>query len=100
MLQPAGTYGNLGRGALIGPGLTVLDLALVKRVRWARLGPAGEVELRAEAFNVLNHTNFGVPSLQAFAGTTDGEAPLPTLGRIRSTATSSRQVQLGVRVRF
>ena len=30
----------------------------------------------------------------------DGEAPLPTLGRIRATATSSRQVQLGVRVRF
>ena len=100
VLQPAGTYGNLGRGALVGPGLAVLDLALVKRVRWARLGPAGEFELRAEAFNVLNHTNFGVPSLQAFAGTTDGEAPLPTLGRIRSTATSSRQVQLGVRVRF
>ena len=100
VLQPAGTYGNLGRGALVGPGLAVLDLALVKRVRWARLGPAGEVELRAEAFNVLNHTNFGVPSLQAFAGTTDGEAPLPTLGRIRATATSSRQVQLGVRVRF
>ncbi len=100
VLQPAGTYGNLGRGALIGPGLAVLDLALVKRVRWARLGPAGEVELRVEAFNVLNHTNFGVPSLQAFAGTTDGEAPLTTLGRIRSTATSSRQVQLGVRVRF
>jgi len=100
VLQPAGTYGNLGRGALIGPGLAVLDLALVKRVRWARLGPAGQLELRAEAFNVLNHTNFGVPSLQAFAGTTDGEAPLPTLGRIRATATSSRQVQLGIRVRF
>lgn len=100
VLQPAGTYGNLGRGALIGPGLAVLDLALVKRFRWERLGPAGQVELRAEAFNVLNHTNFGIPSLQAFAGTTDGEAPLATLGRIRSTATSSRQIQLGLRVRF
>jgi hypothetical protein len=100
VLQPAGTYGNLGRGALIGPGLAVLDLALVKRVPWTRISPAGLVELRVEAFNVLNHTNFGIPSLQAFAGVADGEAPLPTLGRIRSTATSSRQVQLGVRVRF
>jgi hypothetical protein len=99
-LQPAGTYGNVGRGALIGPGLAVLDLALSKRIPWARLGPLGVVELRVEAFNVLNHTNFGIPSLQAFAGTADGEAPLPTLGRIRATATSSRQIQLGARVRF
>jgi hypothetical protein len=99
-LQPAGTYGDLGRGALIGPGLEVLDLALVKRVPWAALGSLGQVELRVEAFNVLNHANFGIPSLQAFAGVADGEAPLPTLGRIRSTTTSSRQVQLGVRVRF
>jgi hypothetical protein len=99
-LQPAGTYGDLGRGALIGPGLEVLDLALVKRFPWAQLGPLGQVELRVEAFNVLNHANFGIPSLQAFAGVADGEAPLPTLGRIRSTTTSSRQIQLGLRVRF
>jgi hypothetical protein len=99
-LQPAGTYGNVGRGALVGPGLAVLDLALAKRIPWARLGPLGVVELRVEAFNVLNHTNFGIPSLQAFAGTADGEAPLSTLGRIRATATSSRQIQLGARVRF
>jgi hypothetical protein len=36
----------------------------------------------------------------AFAGTRDGEAPLPTFGRIRSTATSARQIQLGIRVQF
>jgi hypothetical protein len=78
----------------------VIDLALSKRIRWQRLGPAGSIDLRLEAFNVLNHANFGIPSLQAFAGNADGEAPLPTLGRIRSTATSSRQIQLGARVRF
>ena len=99
-LPPAGTYGNLGRGALIGPSLRVFDLALVKRIPWETLGPAGLVELRIEAFNVLNRTNFGIPSLQAFAGASDDEEPLPTFGRIRSTATSSRQVQLGVRVQF
>ena len=100
VLQPAGTYGTLGRGALIGPGLEVLDLALVKRIPWARLGQSGVAELRVEAFNVLNHPNLGIPSLQAFAGTRDDEAPLPTLGRVRSTATPARQVQLGVRVLF
>jgi len=100
VLQPAGTYGNLGRGALIGPDLKVVDLALVKRIPWSRLGAQGRAELRIEAFNVFNRANFGIPSLLAFAGLQDGEAPVPTLGRIRSTATAARQIQLGLRVQF
>ena len=100
MLQPAGTYGNLERGALTGPGLAVLDLALTKRFPWGRLGPSGQVELRIEAFNLLNRANFGTPSLIAFTGTREGEEPLPTFGRIRSTVTSARQLQLGVRLAF
>ncbi len=99
-LQPAGTLGNLGRGALYGPDLRSVDLALSKQFPWTRLGQAGRVELRVEAFNVFNHANFGIPSLQAFAGLSDSEAPLPTLGRIRQTVTSARQIQLGLRVQF
>jgi hypothetical protein len=100
VLQPAGTMGETGRGAFYGPDLRVLDLALVKRIRWGRLGPAGLVELRIEAFNVFNRANFSTPSLVAFAGTRDGEPTLPTFGRIRQTATTARQVQLGIRVQF
>jgi len=100
VLPPQGTFGDLGRGALIGPDLRVVDLALVKRIPWTRLGPAGRVELRLEAFNVFNRANFGIPSLIAFAGQSASEPPVATLGRIRTTVTSSRQVQLGVRVQF
>jgi hypothetical protein len=100
VLPAAGTLGNLGRGALIGPDLKTIDLALVKRIAWTGLGPAGRLELRIECFNVLNRVNFGVPSLLAFAGSVDNEAPLSTFGRIRSTVTSSRQVQVGARVVF
>jgi len=100
VLQPAGQLGDLGRGTLVGPDLRVLDMALVKRLPWSRLGPAGNLELRIEAFNVFNHANFGIPSLIAFSGQRDGEAPLSTFGRIRSTVTSSRQVQVGLRVVF
>jgi len=97
VLQPAGTFGNVGRGDLEGPDLRVVDLALVKDVRpTTRTG----VELRVEVFNVFNRANFGVPNLVAFAGAADGEAPLGSFGRIRNTVTSARQVQLGVRVRF
>ena len=40
-------------------------------------GPAGHVELRVEAFNVFNRANFGIPSLQAFAGTRRQRAAAP-----------------------
>jgi len=100
VLQPAGTLGDVGRGSLIGPDLRTFDLALIKGVPWRKLGPAGQIELRVEAFNVFNRVNFGVPSLTAFAGEADNERPVATLGRIRSTATAARQVQLGVRVVF
>jgi len=99
-LQPAGEMGNLKRGALTGPDLKVVDLALVKRVPMSRLGPAGAMELRVEAFNVFNRANYGIPALIAFAGVAPTEAPVPTFGRIRTTTTPARQVQLGLRVVF
>ena len=97
VLQPAGTFGNTGRGDFIGPNLRTLDTALSKSIPWARVG--GRVEVRLEAFNVLNRTNFGVPELRAFSGT-EGQPVLATFGRISNTVTSSRQIQVGVRVVF
>ena len=100
VLQPAGTFGNTGRGDFEGPNLRTLDLALFKSIPWARLGGAGRVELRVEAFNVLNRANFAPPTLTAFAGNVDAEPPLANFGVIRSTVTSSRQIQLGMRMVF
>jgi hypothetical protein len=96
VLQPAGTFGGTGRGDFEGPNLRTIDLALVKTTP-LRNG-AARLDIRLEAFNVFNRANFAPPNLTAFAGREDGEAPLPTFGRIRSTVTSSRQLQLGVRV--
>jgi hypothetical protein len=100
VLQPAGTLGNLGRGALIGPNLRVFDLSMVKNIRWSRPGRESNIQLRVEAFNLFNRANFGTPSLLAFSGAAAGEPPLSSLGRIRSTVTSSRQIQLGLRISF
>ena len=102
VLQPAGTLGNLGRGALIGPNLRTFDLALVKNTQWSRLGENGRVQFRAEFFNLLNHANFGTPSLVAFSGVADNEKPLASLGFIRSTVpfSDSRQIQFGLRISF
>ncbi|GMV23912.1 MAG: hypothetical protein AMXMBFR57_38610 [Acidimicrobiia bacterium] len=101
VLQPAGTFGNVGRNELIGPDLRTLDLALSKFMKLDRLSfGRGTLELRLEVFNVFNRANFGPPSLVAFAGTAPTEAPLATFGQIRSTVTSARQGQLGIRISF
>ena len=94
MLQPAGTFGNTGRGDFVGPDLRTLDLSFSKSGRLAALGPRTRLEFRIEVFNLLNRANFGVPELRAFAGQADGEAPLATFGRISNTVTSARQTQI------
>jgi hypothetical protein len=73
---------------------------LAKNTAWSRLGGAGQVEIRLEVFNLFNRANFGPPQLIAFAGAVDNEQPLASLGRVRNTVTSARQMQVGVRVRF
>jgi hypothetical protein len=50
-----GTYGNLGRDALRGPGSLQFDASLVRDFNFTE---RFKLEARAEAFNVLNHTNF------------------------------------------
>ena len=59
LLPAFGTYGNLGRGTLTGPGLATLDLSLFKNT------PISErvtLQFRAEFFNLLNRANFGPPN--------------------------------------
>jgi hypothetical protein len=57
-LNAPGTYGNAGRNSIEGPGGFNMDMAAMRRfvVREAMY-----FQLRAEAFNVLNHTVFQNP---------------------------------------
>ncbi len=96
-LQPAGYLGSIGRNTFIGPNLRTVDGSLMKNFR---LGERTNLQFRAEAFNLFNRANFGPPNLIAFAGTADNEAPLPTFGQIRTTVTTARQIQLGLRLSF
>lgn len=94
LLPPAGTYGNAKRNSLRGPGLKVVDLTLFKNV------PVGRVtaQFRFEAFNAFNWVNLGLPSSSAIFNT-DGTYS-PVAGRITSTATPARQLQLGIKLIF
>jgi len=91
-----GTYGDAGRGIIRGPGSFNIDASLIKNTRIGRV----ETEFRVEAFNVLNHPQFGNPN------TTLGNAAFGTISAMLSNPSCSvcgtveRQVQLGVKVRF
>ena len=88
--------GNAGRNILAGPGLNDLDFSVVKNTHFHELF---NVQLRAEAFNLLNRTNFQVPPLVTGTDIFDSTAaPNPTAGLLTSTTTSSRQIQLGLKV--
>ena len=97
VLSAPGTLGNLGRGTFIGPGLRGFDLAALKSFRLGGWNENARIQFRAESFNLFNHANFAPPSLLAISTTT---GPLGGFGRIRSTVTSSRQIQFALRLQF
>ena len=89
-VQPAfGTFGNTGRNIMRGPSLVNVDLSLFKTTHITeRIG----LQFRAEAFNVLNHTNLGFPTQTV--GTPSAA------GIVTRTATESRRIQLGLKLTF
>jgi hypothetical protein len=87
----SGFYGNLGRDTLIGPGLATWDFSLLKSTA-VREGM--NLQFRFEFFNLLNRANFNVPNAVVFTPT----GVSPTAGVITSTATTSRQIQLGAKL--
>jgi hypothetical protein len=65
MIPQAGSFGNLGRNAYVGPTLAQFDLTLHKRL------PVNEklgLEFRAEIYNLFNRANFANPPATLGAG--------------------------------
>ena len=91
-----GTYGDSGRGILRGPGQFNIDASLIKRTKFGRY----LTEVRIEAFNLLNHPQFGNPN------TTIGNAAVGTISAMLANpacalcGTTERQVQIAAKVTF
>jgi hypothetical protein len=82
------TFGNLGRNTVYGPGMQTMDLALTRAFALAeRL----RLEMRGEAYNALNHSNWGTPN--RFVNT-------PQFGSITEASTPGREFQLSARLSF
>ena len=86
---PAFTFGNVSRTEprLRAPGWSTLDAAMLKRLP---LDEKRSLELRAESFNLTNHTNFKRPN--TILGT-------PQFGQILE-AWAPRRIQFGLKVLF
>jgi hypothetical protein len=100
---PQGSFGNVGRNFMTAPKTFTIDAQVHKEFHM----PYKEnhlLQFRVEAFNVLNHPNWGEPNANILSGAqTPGQSALyPHLGFgvITSTAIAMRQVQLGLKYQF
>jgi hypothetical protein len=94
--RPAkGTFGNMERNTLTGPGFWNVDASLFKRFH---MGGSSNLEFRMEIVNVFNHVNLGQPD--STVGTL-GEAR-PNAGKITGTAAQNqmRNIQFALRLQF
>ncbi len=72
-VQPAyGTFGDLGRNAIYGPGYADWDFSISKNTQ---LTENVSLQLRAEIFNLLNHPNFALPAHTIIPGLIDNGTP-------------------------
>jgi hypothetical protein len=94
--------GTAGRNSLYGPGLKTVDFSIFKNTHLPKISETFNVQFRAEFFNILNHPNLAAPnflndsnnnSIFNLDGSLSGNA-----GVIGSTSTSSRQIQLGLKL--
>ena len=87
-VPPCACFGNAGRNILRAPGMVNVDLGITRdfifRERF-------RLQFRGEAFNLLNHPNFGLPARQLGA---------PGVAIIGSTINPERQIQLAMKLYF
>lgn len=106
-VPPSDQFGNAGRNILRGPSFAEFDLSLKKSFQ---LTEGIKFTFGAEAYNLLNHPNFGVPSNTQSALSLGGNGDAifkdaagdlaDNVGRIFTTAGSARQIQLDARFTF
>jgi outer membrane receptor protein involved in Fe transport len=85
-----GTFGNLGRNTVIGPGLFNTDFSAQKNFK-----PIERINLqfRAEIFNLFDQAHFYAPAFNVFAGSAGG------IGRLIYTP-GGRLIQLALKLTF
>jgi hypothetical protein len=86
--ESAHAFGNARVGNLRGPKLVDFDFVLQKHFQ---LEKYGQIEFRAEFFNIFNHPNFGLPARAV---------DVPGGASITSTATDNRELEFALKYSF
>ena len=94
----ANLLGNAGRNSVIGPRIVNFDMSLVKNTHVARISEAFNVQFRVEVFNIFNHANFNSPTAHNVIFDGSGALADSQVGQADSTATTSRQMQLALKL--
>jgi hypothetical protein len=100
-----GTFGSAHRNTLIGPGFANVNLSLAKEFP---IHEAIALQIRADAYNMFNHINWGNPDANVGYGSTPcGSGPNAgsnladcTAGEVTSPVGGTRIIQLGAHVKF
>jgi hypothetical protein len=94
-ISPGGSgylLGSSTRGAFLAPFQAREDIAISKNFPISKLGEAGNLEFRAEAFKILNNTIYAAPAAAAGAS---------NFGRITTTIDDTgRQLQFALKLAF
>jgi len=94
----ANLMGNAGRNSVIGPRIVNFDMSLVKNTHVTRISESFNVQFRAEVFNIFNHANFNSPTDHNVIFDATGALADSNVGQTSHTATTSRQMQLALKL--
>ena len=91
-----GTFGDTGRDTVRGPGQFNIDMSIIKNTHFGRFN----LELRCEAFNILNHPQFQLPN-----GTIGNAAVGQITAMLQNPScalcgTTERQIQFAAKLSF
>jgi len=84
-------WGDIGIGAVLGPGQFNFDATLAKITRVGGIHENATLQFRAEFYNFFNHPQFSNPAVAYNAG---------TFGQITSTSVNPRLIQLALKYAF
>jgi hypothetical protein len=87
VVQPLGTWGNVGRNTVTGPGITKVDASIIRNFRVG----SNTLQFRLEAFNALNQPIWDDPNTTLTS---------PLYGTITTTRQPMRELQIGLKFVF
>jgi hypothetical protein len=88
-----GTMGNISKNKYSGPGFRDFDMAAEKDFK---IRESLKLQFRTEAFNLFNHTNFGVPSFPY--GLSPSLAGGAATGELTGAANGAREIQFALKL--